>query len=341
MRIALVGAGALGTAVGALIAKGGEDIVLVDVDEAHLAALNEKGAVICGKINETIPVTAVKPAGMTGTYDLIIYLAKTVYDDVAIPPVLGHMDENSVFLTLQNGIPEKKIANYVGQERTVGGTVGFPARLLAPGVSEIPAAEAEMYFEIGEIDGRVTPRLKAIQRILSHAAKTHIREDFAAMRWDKLLANVALSGVSTVMDNHFRAVIDNDKGLKIVIAIMVETIRTAKALGVEFSKWDPVFEMLTLDEAAALTAVRDQLSAIGSGYASMLQDLRKGRPCEVDAINGFLSEAAAEAGVAVPVNDQVTTIIREIAVGRRPLSSANLDRIKVPPLFELYPGCGR
>ena len=88
MRIALMGAGSLGTIAGALLSKAGLDIVLVDANEEHVKALNASGARVVGHMELTAPVKAILPSQMDGTYDLVIYLVKSTYDDVALPELL-------------------------------------------------------------------------------------------------------------------------------------------------------------------------------------------------------------------------------------------------------------
>jgi 2-dehydropantoate 2-reductase len=93
MKIAVIGAGSLGTIIGALLAKGGRDVILVDANEEHVKALNKKGAKIVGFMELTIPVKAITPSQMEGTYDLIIYLVKTAYNNVALPQIIPHLHE--------------------------------------------------------------------------------------------------------------------------------------------------------------------------------------------------------------------------------------------------------
>ena len=134
MRIALVGTGSLGTIIGALLTRAGEDIVLVDADRDHVTALNEKGATVTGHMELTVPVKAITPDAMDGFYDLAIYLVKSIYDDDALPGLLPHLSDDSGVLTLQNGIPEEKVASIVGRARTMGGAVGWAGILRGPGV---------------------------------------------------------------------------------------------------------------------------------------------------------------------------------------------------------------
>jgi 2-dehydropantoate 2-reductase len=112
-------------------------MVLVDVKMEHVDALNSEGARVEGQMEFTTPVKAITPDRMDGTYDLIIYLVKTTCDETALPEARAHMSESSTLLTLQNGVPEEKVASFVGLERTLGGAVGWTATWLRPGVSEL------------------------------------------------------------------------------------------------------------------------------------------------------------------------------------------------------------
>ena len=105
----------MGTILGALLAKGGRDVTLVDTNEEHVKALNEKGAQIIGFLEMTATVKAIMPAQMDGTYDFVIYLVKTTYNHIALPQILPHLHEESIVLTLQNGLPEDAVAEYVGE----------------------------------------------------------------------------------------------------------------------------------------------------------------------------------------------------------------------------------
>jgi 2-dehydropantoate 2-reductase len=211
-KIALIGAGATGTIMGALIAKGGEDIVLVSADQAHVNALNKNGATITGGMELNVPVKAVMPNELKGSFDLVIYAVKSTVDDIALPQIVPHLHENSVVLTTQNGVPEEKIASYVGKERTLGGSiVGWAASMDAPGVARLSGKPEEMTYKIGELDGSVTPRIKAVQTVLNHAGTAIVAEDLAGMRWTKLLINVSMSGLSASFCCPFFFILDNIK----------------------------------------------------------------------------------------------------------------------------------
>jgi 2-dehydropantoate 2-reductase len=149
LRVALMGAGSLGTIIGALVAKNGGDMVLIDANKAHVQAMNEKGARITGKMELVVPVKAILPEEMEGIYDLVIYLVKQTYNKTALQQLLPHLGPDSVVCTLQNGVPEDAVAEIVGRERTVGGTVGWGATWLEPGVSMLTSEPDKMTFDVG------------------------------------------------------------------------------------------------------------------------------------------------------------------------------------------------
>ena len=340
MRIALVGSGSMGTVIGALASRGGEDITLVDIDEAHVKTMNEKGARITGHMDVTVPVKAVTPDGMEGIYELVIYLAKTTYDEKALPQILPHIDERSTVITLQNGVPEERVASVVGEERTLGGAIGWGAKLVEPGVSELTSEPEVMTYDVGELDGSESERINAVKAVLDKAGQAIITPNLLGVRWTKLLANVSFSGLGTALNCTYGEILDNDKALIAAVSIIVETLMTARALGIRMEPMQGVDPNVLVDvieesEENALNVVRMVWERHRDQVPSMLQDLRKGRPCEVETLNGYLSRKSAEAGVPTPVNDKVAEIIRGIEDGRYPLSFENLDMIEVRPLQEI------
>ena len=341
MRIAVVGCGSLGTVVGALLARGGLDVVMVDAREETVEALNRAGARVVGNIEVTQPVKAVTPEGMEGIYDLVVYLAKSTYDEVALPQVLPHLGEESVVLTLQNGVPEERVASFVGRERVLGGAVMWSAEMINPGVSRMTSDPEQMDYEIGALDGGTTARLQQVKEVIDHAGKAIISENLAGVRWTKLLFNVAASGMSTALGATGGELMESDKAADAVIYIMIETILTARALGVALAPMrgiDPgvLVDIARQDMANTRNLLRGLVGDFQEAKASMLQDLEKGLPCEVESINGYLSAMAAKAGVAVPVNEQVTRIIRDIQGGKLGLDFFNLDLIELPPLQDYF-----
>jgi 2-dehydropantoate 2-reductase len=192
-----------------------------------------------------------------------------------------------------------------------------------------------MTYDIGELDGSITPRLERVKEVLDNAGEAIMTDNLVGVRWTKLLVNVAMSGMSTVLDVPYGGVLDNDKAVTAAICIMLETISTARALGIQMEPMqgaDPaiLFEIVRESLENAKGAVRFIWDPHRNIVGSMLQDLHKGLPCEVEALNGYLEWKAGEVGVPTPVNDQVTDVIRKIQSGQLKPEFANLESITLP-----------
>lgn len=339
MRVALMGAGSLGTIIGALVAKNGGDMVMIDANKAHVQALNEKGAKVVGKMELTVPVKAITPEEMSGIYDIVIYLVKQTYNHVALPQLLPHLGPNSVVCTLQNGVPEDAVAEVVGKERTVGGAVGWGATWLEPGVSMLTSEPDKMTFDVGELDGSVTERIKKVAEILNKVGPTEVVTNLTGIRWTKLLVNATFSGMSAVLGCTFGDVMDNDKALTCVAHIANETINVVNALGI---KMEPIqghdLRILAFKNKKEMASKFPIYRMVWGPHralkASMLQDLEKGLKCEIDAINGVVSSWGKKTGVPTPINDKVVEIIKGIEEGRYTYQFSNLDMFELPEVPE-------
>ncbi len=330
MRIAVVGAGSLGTIIGALLSRDGIEPLLVDANREHVEALNSHGATVTGHLELNVPVKAIIPEGLEGSFDLFIYTAKSTYDEVALPALLPFFAEDGCLITLQNGVPEERVASFIGRERTLGGAVGWGATWQGPGVSELTSEPEKMTYDIGELDGSLTERIRQVKSVLDRAGMAEITANLVGVRWSKLLVNITFSGMSTVIGGSYGEVLDDAKAIRLAAAITVECIDTAAALGIKFEPiqgLDPsVLKPLILEqEENALNVIRMVYGPHRDIRASMLQDCEKGLRCEVETLNGYLSAKSREVGVATPVNDKVVEIIREIEAGTREPGSSNLE----------------
>lgn len=338
MRIAIMGVGSLGTILGAYITKGGVNVDLIDVNKEHVKVLNEKGATVKGKANFNVPVKALTPDEMEGIYDLVFYMVKQTYDDVALRQVLAHIDENSTVCTLQNGVPEPNIAAVVGKDRTVGGTVGWGATWLGPGVSELTTSADVMTFDIGELDGEVTDRIKEIKGVLELMCKTVIMTNLTGIRWTKLLANCTFSGMSASLGCTFGEILDNEKALLCIKHLANECINVSIAQGIimePIQGFDlgKLLAFSTKDERETKDPIYNTMwGPHRSSKASMLQDLEKGRKCEIDAINGVVCKAGKKFNVATPVNDKVVEVVKGIEEGKYKYEFSNLEMFEIPEI---------
>ncbi|WP_297430629.1 ketopantoate reductase family protein [Clostridium sp.] len=239
MRIAVLGTGSLGTIAGAYISAGGKDVELIDVYQEHVDALNKTGANITGTTNFETSVKAITPDNMSGKYDLVLLLTKQLYNDSVLQSLLPFLGEDSVVLSLQNGIPEEKVTSIVGQNRVVAGSVEFGATFIGPGVSSL-TTEFDQFkkyaFQIGELNGEITERIQVIKSILDLVGGTHISDNLIGTKWSKLLINNAFSGLSAALNCKYGDILDNEILIISAVHIIDETIKVGHANGVKFAK---------------------------------------------------------------------------------------------------------
>ena len=331
MRIAIYGAGSLGTVLGAYLAKNGVPADLVNHNSAHVKALKENGAHITGTVDFTVPVSALLPDEMTGKYDIIFLMTKQLNNREVVSFLKEYLAEDGLIVTLQNGIPENTVAEIVGSEHTVGVVVEWGATLSAPGESTLTSAPDSLSFHMGGMSGIREEQLQRVKDVLEKMCPVEIEANLPGARWSKLLINATFSGLGTVIGGTFGDVTADPRSREIAVRCMKEVIDVGHAAGVEFA---PVqgknitalfYYANPVKKAVAKLILPVAMKKHAAIEPSMLQDLKKGKPCEVDAINGVVCEWGKKTGVSTPVNDKIVEIIHEIQDGRRKTGKDNLS----------------
>ena len=330
MKTAIYGAGSLGTVLGAYMTKAGIPVELVNRNKAHVEALNEKGARISGTTDMTVPVKAILPEQMEGIYDVIFLMTKQLHNREVVEKLLPFLGEKSVIVTLQNGIPEPLIAEIAGPQRTIGCVVEWGATLAAPGVCELTSDPDSMSFHMGRMEGITDEQLALVKSLLETMCTVEIEENLLGVRWSKLLINATFSGFGTVMGGRFGDVAESKEARPYVLACMKECMDVGRAAGA-------VFAPVQGKDITKLFYYRNGLKKAFASFLlpiamkkhrliepSMLQDMKKGKPCEIDAINGVVCEWGRKTGVPTPVNDRIVEIVKKEQAGELPLSKENL-----------------
>lgn len=339
MRIALMGAGSLGTILGAYITKAGFDITLVDAYADHVKVLNETGAHVVGTVDFTVPVKACLPEDMEGIYDLVLYMTKQTFNHIALPQVAAHLGPDSVVVTTQNGLPEMALIEAFGEDRVMGCPVGWGATFKGPGVSELTSVPNEMSFELGRINGTVDDKIKEVQKVLSSMCPTHIIENLMGSRWTKVLINATFSGMSVVMGCNYGEVVDDATGLVCAQHIVNECVRVAKAAGIAMEaihgiQFDKMFAFDNEEQRLATNPFYPKIIAPQRLLtASMLQDIVRGLKTEVDAIDGIVCDMGKKYGVKTPVTQQVVDVIKKLETKELTPAKENAKLIQIPTVY--------
>ncbi|MGN1225603.1 MAG: ketopantoate reductase family protein [Candidatus Cryptobacteroides sp.] len=330
MRAAIYGAGSLGTILGAFISKSGTDIDLINRNKAHVEALSRDGAKIVGTLNFTQKVNAFTPDQMEGKYDIIILLTKQQFNEEVVAFLKDYLEDDGVIVTLQNGLPEYKIAQIVGEDRVLGCTVAWGATMQGPGVCELTSEPDSLTFSLGSISKTRGHHFEDVKALLEKMGPVEVDENFIGSRWSKLLINSAFSGMSTVLGSTFGEAASDKASRKIVQAIIKECIDVCAAAGINIEPIQGKDIVKLLDyhgpvkKAISFAIIPLAIKKHALLKASMLQDIEHGKKTEVDAINGVVCEYGRKYKVPTPCNDKVVEIVHKIENGELKAEFGNL-----------------
>ncbi len=329
-RYCIYGAGSLGTVLGAYITKNGGKIDLINRNKAHVSALQEKGARIIGTVDMTVPVTAYTPDEMTGKYDVILLMTKQLHNKEVVTMLKDFLTETGVIVTLQNGIPEPGIAEIVGAAHTMGCTVEWGATLSAPGECTLTSDPDSLSFHMGKMDGITEEQFKMVTDLLELMCPVHAEDNLIGARWSKLLINATFSGLGTVVGGVFGDVSEIKENREIAVMCMKECIDVGHAAGATFApvQGKDITKLFyykgALKKAFALFLMPIAMKKHRAIEPSMLQDLKHGKPCEIDAINGVVCEWGRKCNVPTPVNDRIVEVVKKIQNGELKAEAANI-----------------
>ena len=309
MKIAVVGAGAMGSVYAGLLASAGNEVWAIDTWREHIDAIRESGLRIEGASGDrTVRLHATTDASEPGPCDLVIIATKA--DGVAsaaasIGPLLG---DDTLVLTIQNGLgAAERICRHLPPDNVLLGVAGgFGASIRRPGHAHHNGMEL---IRLGELGGGITERLERIGGVWRDAGfNVRCFDDINQLVWEKFVCNVTYSGSCTVFECTIAGVQGNEHAWQVASNCAAEAYAAGVAKGVHFSFDDPVAH------------VREFGRKIPHSRPSMLQDYLAKRPSEIDAINGMVPVVAREVGTAAPYNEVVTAIVKakERAIGLEP-----------------------
>lgn len=330
MRVAIYGAGSLGTILGAYIAKGGEQIELINRNQAHIAALQSAGAKVTGTVEFCQAVTAYTPDKMSGVYDIIFLMTKQQHNAEVVSVLKDFLAPDGAIVTFQNGLPELGIADIIGPERVLGCTVAWGATMVSPGVCELTSAPDALSFSLGAISDKANRHFDTVKSLLEKMGTVDVEQNFIGTRWSKLLINAAFSGMSAVLGCTFGQAAGNRASRRIVQLLIKECIDVCAAGGIRIEpvQGKDIVKLLNytnpIKRAISLMIIPIAIRKHARLKASMLQDLEKGKLTEVDAINGAVSAFGRKVGCATPMNDRVVDIIHRIERGELTPSFENI-----------------
>jgi 2-dehydropantoate 2-reductase len=299
VKIAIVGCGAMGSVYAGLFASAGHEVWAIDRWAEHVAAMKQNGLRLEGKSGDrTVKVHATTEAKEAGACDLVVLATKAMHVAAAAEATKVLLGKDTPVLSIQNGLggPETA-AGILGRGRVMVGVVGgFGASMKGPGHAHHNGMEL---VRLGEFGGPITPRLRKVEETWSGAGFTvKLFDDIDQLVWEKLICNCAYSGPCGLNECTISEVMNDPDLSKVSAAGAAEGYAVAKAKGVKLGFTDPV------------AYVRDFGSKIPNARPSVLLDLMAKRLSEIDVINGSIPRVGKQVGVAAPVNETITALVK-------------------------------
>lgn len=298
MRIAIIGAGAMGCLYGGKLACV-TDVWLIDPWREHVEAIRTRGLRIDEPRGEfTVQVAATTNPVDVGRVDLAIVFVKSHQTRWAAEVAAGILAPDGLALTLQNGLGNGEVlAEVLGPARAWQGVTSHGATLLGPGHIR-HAGTGPTYLQLRP---EIAEKAEAVAALFRQAEiETHLSEDVAAIIWSKLIINVGINALTALLRVPNGVLAENEAAAAVMARLVEEAVRVVEAKGIALPYADPV------------THVREVARATGQNRSSMLQDVMRGSRTEVGVINGAVVREAAKLGLAAPVNQTILDLVRAL-----------------------------
>ncbi len=301
MKVAVMGAGAVGGYFGGLLAKGGADVTFIARGK-RLEALRARGLTVKSvKGDFSLLVRATDDPKEVGPVDIILFCVKSYDTGQAMRQALPMVGRETVVLSLQNGIDnEDKIADVVGKDKVLAGVAYIGSSVPEPGVI---LHEAEGKIAFGELKGGVSDRVFTLKQFFDRCGlPAEGSADIRRALWSKLAWNAPFNAINALVGGLVRAIVENPHTLELARRVTEEVVAVANASGIT----------LALEEVWERNLRFSRRSDIKT---SMLQDLEAGRPLEHEALNGIIVKEGADLGIPTPYNFALYALLSQRGAG--------------------------
>jgi 2-dehydropantoate 2-reductase len=316
MRVAVIGAGAMGSFFGGVLARAGEDVTFIARGK-QLAALNDSGLTIQSALigDSTFAVDATDQPDQVGCVDAVLFCVKT-YDlesaAGAIAPLLG---PGTFVLTMQNGVESAdRLGEILGSGRALCGVSWVTANVASPGV--ITHARGKRLI-FGEPAGGLSVRVERLKNVFERAGvEAEAHPSIRIPLWQKFMIASLAAGLSALTRLPFGSIVNTEETATFALGLLQEAEAVARAMNVDLPEGAAV---ATFDVLVALAAESPW------AYPSLYHDLVAGRRLEVDALNGAIHHLGTKHGIATPLNFAVYAALAPYRNGAPVLPSRPSD----------------
>lgn len=347
-RIAMVGAGALGGYVGGYLARGGQDVTLIDMWPENIEAIRARGLELDGVTPEekftvrnvkTMHLTEVQSLSREKPIDIAFVSVKSYDTEWATMLIKPYLAPDGYVVSLQNCVNEEKIAGIVGWGKTLG-VIASVISVEMHDAARIRRTAAKggaqhTVFRIGEVHGNITPRVQELLEMFSKIDSAKATTNLWGERWSKLSQNGMRNGVSAVTGLTSPQCDQNPAIRRFAIQLGGEAVQVAQALGYQLENMGKLKpDMLALAaqgnadamaEVEELMTTRAQANPRGDMQRpSMAQDIGKRRRTEIDFMNGFIVDKGKALGLSTPAHEKLVGLVRRLERGEIKPSPSHL-----------------
>ena len=299
MKISIVGAGAMGSLFGGLLAESGNEVTLIDVNDAHIGAVRTEGLRLAtvGGDRQVTTLKAVRPEDAVGFPDLLLVFTKTLHTSAALSGVRHLIGPGVHVLSLQNGLGNiEKIAGFVPPERVLIGVTTWPADMVGPGHVH---SHGKGVVRLMAADGIDRPFVSQVAEALTKAGLDCTSDSTVwAAIWEKVAFNAALNSICAVSGCTVDELGKVPDGSRLANDVVTEVLSVALRLGID------------VDPAKCWGNVASAIAQHKGHKPSMLQDVLAGRRTEVESINGAVVALAGPLNIRLPATETLLALVR-------------------------------
>ena len=323
-RMIVIGTGPIGGIIGGRLARAGNDMTFVDVDQEHVAAIREAGLQVDvpdGPFNARIPI--VFPHEIEGKFDIGFIAVRSNYTPDALATVMPHLADNGLLVSLQNGINPPLLEEKVGPDRTIGVAIRMGSFRPSPGHVKT-ATRGHLYS--GHLHGKKTPQLEKLNALLDSVIPSETSDNILGVLWSKL-TYTCLGYFGSLADAALAASCKSDAERRMLVDFFAEVVAVGKTAGARFirlAEYNPLDFHPDNPFEERLAAVNEMAKAWNvDDRKGPLRQLQKRIKTEVDYTLAHVVREGERLKIPTPLCRKVLDMIHELETGKRKFSQQN------------------
>lgn len=306
MKIAIIGSGAMGSLFGGKLSAAGNEVVLYDINKAHVDAVNKDGLKIetlsTGEISVVRPSATSDPDKVRDADIFIVFVKSTATEAVA-SSFKAFAGPHTIVVTLQNGVGNEDILKkYFGPSNTAAGVTSQGATFVGPGHIKHAGTGPTHLCMSDKNNDKLKPFINALTQA---DFETIADNDIVSLVWSKLVINVGINALTALTGLLNGELLDYPGTKELMKDLVSETLVVCDKAGIKLTHANPLETVYSVAEKT------------GKNRSSMLQDFDRGSMTEIDFINGAIVREAEKYGIDVPVNKTITNLVKTIDLMRK------------------------